>query len=353
MKFLRQKKQETKKAVRSAPSMGATPNIEPLSISVASVLAARNYFEVIGLEPSRCCGTELKSAYKKTALKVHPDKCEDSRAIEAFRRLQEAFKVLSDPMLHARYTQHLASAETRAAAGRAHARSAAYAQRAKMSRDELERQVREMMARQSKQQPMASSEAARKAAEQRVARERERQQRLEREEKQRQQDAMKRRAEAEKALNSARNRTPRTPKPKAEEVLDPEAIRVAKERERRRAASMGFLSDQMGWARATNREDAGSARGSGQQGSTRRSSSPGSDSARSPGRQRPSSARSPVAESPFGELRSLRRAQTERALNRPVPASSYLPRFMHAKPTSTVAVSATACQQVPTVCQQV
>ena len=186
-----------------------------------------------------------------------------------------------------------------------------------------------------------------------MARERERQQRLEREEKHRQQDAMRRRAEAEKALNSARNRTPRTPKPKAEEVLDPEAIRVAKERERRRAASMGFLSDQMGWARATNREDAGSARGSGQQGSTRRSSSPGSDSARSPGRQRPSSARSPVAESPFGELRSLRRAQTERALNRPVPASSYLPRFMHAKPTSTVAVSATACQQVPTVCQQV
>jgi DnaJ-class molecular chaperone len=137
--------------------MGATPYIEPLSNTVASLLAARNYFEVIGLEPSRCCGTELKSAYKKTALKVLTDKCEDSRAIEAFRRLQEAFKVLSDPMLHARYTQHLASAETRAAAGRAHARSAAYAQRAKMSKDELERQVREMMARQSKQHPMASS----------------------------------------------------------------------------------------------------------------------------------------------------------------------------------------------------
>jgi len=40
--------------------------------------------------------------------------------------------------------------------------------------------------------------------------------------------------------------------------------------------------------------------------------------------------------SPFGDLRSLRRAQTERAAKRPVPPSSYLPRFMREKTTVTV-----------------
>mmetsp|Transcript_12842 Transcript_12842/g.32859 ORF Transcript_12842/g.32859 Transcript_12842/m.32859 type:complete len:309 (+) Transcript_12842:125-1051(+) len=299
--------------------MGAAPKIEPLGITVASVLNARNHFEVIGLEPKKCCGTELRRAYKMTALKVHPDKCQDARAIEAFRRLQEAFKVLSDPMLHARYAQTLASAQSRAAASRANARSAAYSQRAKMTKEELERQVREMMARQSKQRPMATGEAARKAAEERVAKERERQQRLEKEEKARQAEAIRRREEAEKALNSARNRTPRTPKtrPPAEVPLDPEAQKAAEERAARRAASMGFLSDQMGWARATRRESS--------QSSSRQSSS------RSPRSSRPTSARSPRVASPFGDLRSMRRAQTERALKRPVPPASYLPRFMREK----------------------
>lgn len=309
--------------------MGAAPQVEPLGISVAAVLNAKNHFEVIGLEPKRCCGADLRSAYKKTALKVHPDKCEDSRAIEAFRRLQEAFKVLSDPMLHARYAQQLQAAQTRMAAGRAHARSAAYASRARVSKEELERQVKEMMARQNKQRPMATGQAAQKAAEERVARERERQQKLEREEKQRQADAVKRREQAEKALNSARNRTPRTPKgprPCAEEPPpDPEALKQAQERARRRAASMGFLSDQMGWAKATSREP--------EQPPQQESSRQSQGTPRS-GR-RPSSARSPPS-SPFGDLRSLRRAQTERAAKRPVPPSSYLPRFMREKTTVTV-----------------
>ena len=304
--------------------MGAAPQMEPLGITVASVLNAKNHFEVIGLEPKRCCGAELRSAYKKTALKVHPDKCSDNGALEAFRRLQEAFKVLSDPMLHARYAQSLAGAQSRAAAaGRAQARSAAYAARSKVSKEELERQVKEMMARQSKQRPMATGQAAQKAAEDRVAKDRERQQRLEKEERARQAEAVRRREQAEKALNSARNRTPRTPKPKPveEPPLDPEAVKAAEDRARRRAASMGFLSDQLGWAKATSWDESG-----------KPSVRDGTDSNR-----RTSSARSPQQASPFGDIRSLRRAQTERTLKRPVPPSSYLPRFMREKTTVTVA----------------
>ena len=129
------------------------PDIAPLQVSVASVLNAKNHFAVLGLEPRRCGGAELRKAYKQTALKVHPDKCSEAGAIEAFRRLQEAFAVLSDPSLHARYAQTLAHAQAaraaNVAAGRARERTSAYASRARMSKEELERQGREMMARQS------------------------------------------------------------------------------------------------------------------------------------------------------------------------------------------------------------
>ena len=102
------------------------PDIAPLQVSVASVLNAKNHFAVLGLEPRRCGGAELRKAYKQTALKVHPDKCSEAGAIEAFRRLQEAFAVLSDPSLHARYAQTLAHAQAaraaNVAAGRARER---------------------------------------------------------------------------------------------------------------------------------------------------------------------------------------------------------------------------------------
>jgi len=294
--------------------MGAI-EMEPLHITVASVLNAKNHFEVIGLPMKACGGSELRKAYKQTALKVHPDKCDDNRAIEAFRRLQEAFAVLSDPALHARYMQTLASANSaqaaRVAAGRARARSAAYESRSRVSKEDLERQVKEMMSRQSKTRPMATGQAAAKAAEERVAKEKARQARLEAEERARQAEAARRREQAEKALNSARSRaTPRrssTPRQKEEPAveLDPEAQKAADERARRRAASMAFLGDSMGWAKATKRGE--------DEPSTAR------DSARDSSR-RPSSARSAQHGSPFGDLRSVKRSQTDRG--------HYLPRYM-------------------------
>jgi curved DNA-binding protein CbpA len=300
-----------------------------LQISVASILNAKDHFSVLGLEPKRCCGSMLRKAYRHTALKVHPDKCDEPRAIEAFRRLQEAFAVLSDPSLHARYAQMLASHQAnryaKAAAGRARERNAAYAARSRMTKEDLERQVREMMASQSKSRPMAQSEAARKAAMERVAKEKARQARLDAEERARKAEADKRREQAEKALNSARNRpkTPRTPKqrPHSEDPVDPEAKKSADERARRRAASMSFLRETMKWTNLPQENDSqpGTARG-------------GSDSDR-----RPSSARSPQS-SPFGDLRTMKRAQTERLARRPVPASSYLPRYMQNKAKAAPAI---------------
>ena len=310
-------------------AMGAAPEVTSLPITVASVLNAKDHFQVLGLEPKRCGGLDIKRAYRQTALKVHPDKCSDTGAMEAFRRLQEAFKVLSDPSLHARYAQTLASAQSAAsaarAAGRARERTQSYAARARVSKEELERQVKEMMAAQSKRRPMATGQAAQKAAEERVAKERARQQRLEAEERARQAEAARRRTEAEKALNSARTKpkTPRTPRmPKADPHADPEEQRRLDERAKRRQASMSFLGDQFGWERATSR------RGEESQGSSRQGSARGS-----------SSARTTAIASPFGELRTMRRAQTERSLRSAKPPPNYLPRFMRDKgATGTVMV---------------
>ena len=134
--------------------MVAVAGVAPLQTTVASILNAKDHFQVLGLAPRRAVGTELRKAYKMTALKVHPDKCDDDRALEAFRRLQEAWQVLSDPSTLARYQQTLSAAKNmaaaRSAASRARERNAAYAARARMSKEELERQVKEMLARQSK-----------------------------------------------------------------------------------------------------------------------------------------------------------------------------------------------------------
>ena len=124
--------------------MAAAAALSPPS-SVASILSAKNHFQVLGLSARRCGGSELRKAYKMTALRVHPDKCSEEGAMKAFHRLQEAFAVLSDPAAHARYAQTLQQASSmaaaRTAAGRARERNAAYAARAKMTKEELERQV--------------------------------------------------------------------------------------------------------------------------------------------------------------------------------------------------------------------
>ena len=103
--------------------MGVAPEVSPLQTTLVSILNARDHFQVLGLNPRKCGKEELRKAYKMAALKVHPDKCSDTGAMEAFRRLQEAFKVLSDPSLHARYAQTLASAQSAASAARASATS--------------------------------------------------------------------------------------------------------------------------------------------------------------------------------------------------------------------------------------
>ena len=72
--------------------------------------AKRDYYEVLGVEKG-ASSDEIKSAYRKLALKWHPDKwvngtdAEKKTAEEKFKEASEAYSVLSDPDKKARYDQ--------------------------------------------------------------------------------------------------------------------------------------------------------------------------------------------------------------------------------------------------------
>ena len=68
-------------------------------------MAKRDYYEVLGVEKG-ASADEIKKAYRKTALKYHPDRNPDNKeAEEKFKEAAEAYDVLSNPDKRARYDQ--------------------------------------------------------------------------------------------------------------------------------------------------------------------------------------------------------------------------------------------------------
>ena len=66
-------------------------------------MSKRDYYEVLGVE-RETDQQQLKSAYRKLALKYHPDKNRgDSQAEERFKEAAEAYSVLADPEKRAQY----------------------------------------------------------------------------------------------------------------------------------------------------------------------------------------------------------------------------------------------------------
>ncbi|MGH9488058.1 MAG: molecular chaperone DnaJ [Terriglobales bacterium] len=63
----------------------------------------RDYYEILGV--ARDAGeTELKSAYRRLAMRYHPDRNQgDPQAEEAFKQASEAYSVLADPQKRAQY----------------------------------------------------------------------------------------------------------------------------------------------------------------------------------------------------------------------------------------------------------
>lgn len=63
----------------------------------------RDYYEVLGIETS-CSAEEIKKAYRKAAVRYHPDKNPGDKASEEkFKEATEAYQVLGDPENRAKY----------------------------------------------------------------------------------------------------------------------------------------------------------------------------------------------------------------------------------------------------------
>lgn len=68
-------------------------------------MSKRDYYEILGVSRGADAG-EIKKAYRKLALKYHPDKNPDDSAAEAkFKEAAEAYEVLSDAEKRQRYDQ--------------------------------------------------------------------------------------------------------------------------------------------------------------------------------------------------------------------------------------------------------
>ncbi len=66
-------------------------------------MAKKDYYEVLGLEKG-ASDEEIKKAFRKLAIKYHPDKNQGNKeAEERFKEINEAYQVLSDPEKKAQY----------------------------------------------------------------------------------------------------------------------------------------------------------------------------------------------------------------------------------------------------------
>ena len=82
-------------------------------------MSKRDYYEVLGVG-SGSDGAEVKKAYRRLAMKYHPDRNpDDAVAEEKFKEAKEAYDVLSEPQSKATYDQygHAGLDQTRGASG--------------------------------------------------------------------------------------------------------------------------------------------------------------------------------------------------------------------------------------------
>lgn len=71
---------------------------------VRQIKGKKDYYSILGLERS-CSVEEIRKAYRKLSLKVHPDKNKAPGSEEAFKKVSKAFKCLSDDDSRRQYDQ--------------------------------------------------------------------------------------------------------------------------------------------------------------------------------------------------------------------------------------------------------
>jgi DnaJ family protein B protein 12 len=112
-KPLRKDARETSSSSNGEPSESSSSNgernapeytAEQVEI-VKRIRRTKDYYQILGLEKS-CSVEEIKKAYRKISLKVHPDKNKAPGAEEAFKAVSKAFACLSETELRQKYDQY-------------------------------------------------------------------------------------------------------------------------------------------------------------------------------------------------------------------------------------------------------
>lgn len=68
-------------------------------------MTSKDYYTILGVSRD-ASGAEIKKAYKKLALKYHPDRNKDDPSAEAkFKEINEAYQVLGDTQKRSQYDQ--------------------------------------------------------------------------------------------------------------------------------------------------------------------------------------------------------------------------------------------------------
>ena len=69
-------------------------------------MAKKDFYELLGLNRD-ASDDDIKKAYRKMAMKYHPDRNPDSKeAEEKFKEIKEAYEILSDSQKRAAYDQY-------------------------------------------------------------------------------------------------------------------------------------------------------------------------------------------------------------------------------------------------------
>ncbi len=87
----------------SQQSGGSSSSNRSSSKSSGSGGKERDHYTVLGVHPTRSTEAEIKKAYRKLALKYHPDKNKDPAAVSVFQEVTNAYSVLSDKTTRRKY----------------------------------------------------------------------------------------------------------------------------------------------------------------------------------------------------------------------------------------------------------
>ncbi|KAA8531074.1 hypothetical protein F0562_005783 [Nyssa sinensis] len=97
-------KNESSRAKFNEVSNGERTHTEEQVQLIKQINRSKDYYAVLGVEKS-CSVEEIRRAYRKLSLKVHPDKNKAIGSEEAFKKVSKAFKCLSDDDSRRQYDQ--------------------------------------------------------------------------------------------------------------------------------------------------------------------------------------------------------------------------------------------------------